>query len=113
MEASYNENENYDLLYKESAKAAKICELILDNINIDNIKESQVEIEELNNIDSDKFLNYINQLGNKNDETEGKINKFTNLFKIVVKVILEDIQDELKEFKELKILNHLWKLSSF
>ena len=113
MEATYNENENYDLLYKESAKAAKICELILNNINIDNIKESQVETEELNNIDSDKFLNYINEIGNKNDETEGKINKFTNLFKIVVKVILEDIQDELKEFKELKILNHLWKLSSF
>ena len=100
MEASYNENENYDLLYKKSAKAAKICELILNKINIDNIKESQVEIEKLNNIDSDKFLNYINEIGSKNDETEGKINKFTNLFKIVVKVILEDIQDELKEFKE-------------
>ena len=88
MEASINENENYDLLYKESAKTAKICELILDNINIDNIKESQVETEELNNIVSDNFLNYINEIGNKNDETEGKINKFTNLFKIVLKVIL-------------------------
>ena len=92
----------------------RIYKLILDNINLDQIKDSQVETEEINNIDSEKFLNYINEIiDNNNDETEGKINDFTNLFKIVVKVILDDIQDEFREFKELNQMNHLWKLSSF
>ena len=56
----------------------KICELILDNINLEQIKDSQVETEELNNLDSDKFLNYINGIGSKNDETEGKIDDLTS-----------------------------------
>ena len=46
MEVSNKENENIDLLHKESAKAVKICELILDNINLEQIKDSQVETGE-------------------------------------------------------------------
>jgi len=62
-------------------KRRKICELILDNINLEQIKDSQVETEELNNLDSDKFLNYINEIGSKNDEAERKIDDLTSHLK--------------------------------
>ena len=40
MEVSNKENENIELLFKESAKAAKIWELRLDSINLEQIKNS-------------------------------------------------------------------------
>ena len=39
-------NENIDCVYKDSAKAARIYELILDNFNLDQIESSQVETKE-------------------------------------------------------------------
>lgn len=113
MEASNHENETNDILYKDAAKAARIYELILDNINFDKIPNSQIETEELNNIDSAKSLKYIEEVGNKNDETEGKINSFTKQFKNVIDVLICDIQEELQSFNELKSLDNLRKLSAY
>ena len=113
MEASNLENETTDYLYKDSAKAARIYELILDNINFDKIQNSQIETEELNNIDSAKSLKYIEEVGNKKDETEGKLNSFTKHFKNVIDVLICDIQEELQSFNELKSLNNLRKLSAY
>ena len=113
MEVSTIENENYDLPYKDSAKAARIYELILDNIDFDKIQNSQIETEKLNNIDPAKSLKYIEEVGNKKDETEGKINLFTKNFKNMIDVLIFYIQEELQSFNELKSLNHLRKLSAY
>ena len=113
MEPSNQENETTDYLYKDSAKAARIYELILDNIDFDKIQNSQIETEELNNIDPAKSLKYIEEVGNKKDETEGKINLFTKNFKNMIDVLIFYIQDELRTFNELKSLNHLRKLSAY
>ena len=113
MEPSNQENETTDYLYKDSAKAARIYELILDNIDFDKIQNSQIETEELNIIDSAKFLKYIEEIGNKKDETEGKINSFTKNFKNMIDVLIFYIQDELRTFNELKSLNNLRKLSAY
>ena len=113
MEASNHENETTDYLYKDAAKAARIYELILDNINFDKIPNSQIETEKLNNIDPAKSLKYIEEVGNKKDETEGKINLFTKNFKNMIDVLIFYIQDELRTFNELKSLNHLRKLSAY
>ena len=113
MEPSNQENETTDYLYKDSAKAARIYELILDNIDFDKIQNSQIETEELNNIDPAKSLKYIEEVGNKKDETEGKINLFTKNFKNMIDVLIFYIQEELQSFNELKSLNHLRKLSAY
>ena len=113
MEASNYKNENSEYFYKDSAKAAKIYELILDNIDFDKIQNSQIETEELNNIDSAKSLKYIQEIGNKKDETEGKINPFTKNFKNMIDVLIFYIQEELQSFNELKSLNNLSKLSAY
>jgi len=113
MEASNYKNENSEYFYKDSAKAAKIYELILENVNFDKIQNSQIETEELNNIDSSKFLKYIESLGNKRDETEGKLNSFTEHIKNAVNVDIFYIKNELKNFNELKPLNNLRKLSAY
>ena len=113
MEPSNQENETTDYLYKDSAKAARIYELILDNIDFDKIQNSQIETEKLNNIDPAKSLKYIEEVGNKKDETEGKINLFTKNFKNVIDVLIFYIQEELQSFNELKSLNHLRKLSAY
>lgn len=113
MEPSNQENETTDYLYKDSAKAARIYELILDNIDFDKIQNSQIETEKLNNIDPAKSLKYIEEVGNKKDETEGKINLFTKNFKNMIDVLIFYIQDELRTFNELKSLNHLRKLSAY
>ena len=113
MEPSNQENETTDYLYKDSAKAARIYELILDNIDFDKIQNSQIETEKLNNIDPAKSLKYIEEVGNKKDETEGKINLFSKNFKNMIDVLIFYIQDELRTFNELKSLNHLRKLSAY
>ena len=113
MKASNQEKENTDYLYKDSAKAARIYELILDNIDFDKIQNSQIETEKLNNIDPAKSLKYIEEVGNKKDETEGKINLFTKNFKNMIDVLIFYIQEELQSFNELKSLNHLRKLSAY
>ncbi len=113
MEPSNLEKENADYLYKDSAKAARIYELILDNIDFDKIQNSQIETEKLNNIDPAKSLKYIEEVGNKKDETEGKINLFTKNFKNMIDVLIFYIQEELQSFNELKSLNRLRKISAY
>ena len=113
MEPSNQENETTDYLYKDSAKAARIYELILDNIDFDKIQNSQIETEKLNNIDPAKSLKYIEEVGNKKDETEGKINLFTKNFKNMIDVLIFYIQDELRTFNQLKSFNNLRKLSAY
>ena len=79
----------------------------MDNINLDNIQVSQIEKEELNNMDSSNCLKYIKEIGDKKDETEGKINDFTKAFKNMLNVLIFDIQDD------LDISNNLYKLSAY
>ncbi len=107
MEASNYGNESVDCIYEDSAKAAKIYALILDNFKLDKIEPSQIEIKELTNIDSEKSLNYIKEIANKNDETGGEINDFTNAVKNVLSVLISDIQ------KDLDTINNLSKLSAY
>ena len=96
-----------DYLYKDSAKAAKIYEIILDNINIENIEDSQIETERFNQINLIGSLNYIKEIGNKKDETEGKINQFSEYFKNNVFSLISEIQEELDKCEKL---NNLIKL---
>ena len=107
METSNYANENVDCIYEDSAKAARIYALILDNIKLDKIEPSQIEIKELTNIDLEKSLNYIKEIANKNDETRGEINDFTNAVKNVLSVLISDIQNE------LDTMNNLSKLSGY
>ena len=96
-----------DYLYKDSAKAAKIYEIILDNINIENIEDSKIETERFNQINLIGSLNYIKEIGNKKDETEGKINQFSEYFKNNVFSLISEIQEELDKCEKL---NNLIKL---
>lgn len=96
-----------DYLYKDSAKAAKIYEIILDNINIENIEDSEIETERFNQINLIGSLNYIKEIGNKKDETEGKINQFSEYFKNNVFSLISEIQEELDKCEKL---NNLIKL---
>ena len=99
--------EENECLYKDSAKAARIYDLILDNINFDQIEDSQIDKKDLNNMDSSNCLKYIKEIGNKKDETEGKINDFTLAFKDMLNVVIFDIQDDIEP------LNNLYKLSAY
>ena len=113
METSNCDIENIDYLYKESAKAVKIYEMILDKNNLDLIHPSQIETQELNNINCTRFNEYIKIIEAKKDETKGKINDFTNAFKNIIYVLISDIVDELEEFNEIKNYENLFKLSSY
>ena len=107
MESFNHEKEKNNNLYKDCAKAAKIYEIILDNVNFDSIEVSQVETDELNNMNSAQSLEYIKTVSNKKDETEGKINGFTKAIKNVVSVLINNIEEE------TDILDNLTKLSGY
>ena len=113
METSNCDIESIDYLYKESAKAVKIYEMILDKNNLDLIHLSQIETRELNNINCAQFNEYIKIIEAKKDESKGKINDFTNAFKNIIYVLISDIVDELEEFNEIKNYENLFKLSSY
>ena len=107
MESFNHEKEKNNNLYKDCAQAAKIYEIILDNVNFDSIEVSQVETDELNNMNSAQSLEYIKTVSNKKDETEGKINGFTKAIKNVVSVLINNIEEE------TDILDNLTKLSGY
>ena len=76
-------------------------------MNLDSIEASQVETDELNNMNSDQSLEYIKTVSNKKDETEGKINKFTKTVKNIISVLINKIEEE------TDILDNLTKLSGY
>ena len=76
-------------------------------MNFDSIEVSQVETDELNNMNSAQSLEYIKTVSNKKDETEGKINGFTKAIKNVVSVLINNIEEE------TDILDNLTKLSGY
>ena len=105
--------ESIDFLYKDSVKAARIYELILENINFDKIKDAQIETEELNAMNPYDVLNYINNLSDKKDNTEGKIDNFTKYFKNMLSPLISAISIELETQKILEMTNNLLKLSAY
>lgn len=107
MKTSNYAHESVDCIYEDSAKAARIYALLLNNNTLDKIEPSQIEIKELTNIDSEKALNYIKDIANKNDETGEKVNDLTNAVKNVLSVLISDIQNN------LYIMNNLSKLSAY
>ena len=107
METCGNKTEVTKNILKDSAKAARIYELILDNKNLDKIKSALVDTEELNNSDSFNYLEYIREIGDKKDETEGKINTFTNAFKYLLYLPICEIKNG------FDTSNNLYKLSAF
>ena len=113
METSNCEINKGDNLYKDAAKAARIYELILDKINLEEIKALQLETQELNNMNFSQFTEYVKKIGIKEDDTEGAINNFTKAFKNIVSCLIIDIADELYEFNEIKTYDNLSKLSSY
>ena len=111
METTDAEKEN---LYKDSIKAARIYELILDNnINFDKIQESQVEMENLNNHSKDKFIECLQDVLFKKKDTKGKIDILTSNIKNVIYLLLSEIYLELYDSNEIKTIDNLWKLISF
>ena len=94
--------------YQEAAKGARIYELILDNKNIDCLEDSQVETIEFNDMDYNKFFEYMEKLRAKADRTENKINEFTNSLKASIKVI---INNNLPDLNPLEINRNLLRLS--
>ena len=96
--------------YQEAAKGARIYELILDNKNIDCLEDSQVETIEFNDMDYNKFFEYMEKLRAKADRTENKINEFTNSLKASIKVI---INNNLPDLNPLEINRNLLRLSGY
>ena len=107
METCENKTVDTKNILKDAAKAARIYELILDNKNIDKIKSALVDTEELNNSDSFNYLKYIREICDKKDETEGKINTFTNAFKYLLYLPICEIKNG------FDTSNNLFKLSAF
>ena len=113
MEASNCEINNSDNIYKDAAKAIKICELILDIINLDQINALQLETQELNNMNLDQFIEYVKIVGIKEDDTEGKIDPFTYNFKNAISCLIIDIEYELNKFNKIVTYDILYKLSCY
>ena len=106
METFDDEKPNIKIILKDAAKAARIYELILDNINLDKINTTLVDTENLNNLDSTSYLKYIKEIGNKKEKNEGKINTFTTAFKSLLNLIISEFQNG-SDFS-----NDLYKLSA-
>ena len=113
MEASNSEIDNSDNIYKDAAKAIKICELILDIINLDQINALQLETQELNNMNLEQFIEYVKIVGIKEDDTEGKIDPFTYNFKNAISCLIIDIEYELNKFNKIVTYDILYKLSCY
>ena len=107
METYGNKTADIQNIFKDSAKAARIYELLLDNINLDKIDSALVDTEKLNNSDSFYYLKYIKEMGDKKDKTKGKINTFTKAFKHLLNLLICEIKNGLDTF------NNLSKLSAF
>ena len=113
MEASNCEIDNSDNIYKVAAKAIKICELILDIINLDQINALQLETQKLNNMNLAQFIEYVKIIGIKEDDTEGKIDPFTYNFKNAISCLIIDIEYELNKFNKIVTYDILYKLSCY
>ena len=110
MEPSKNETINPNKLYIEAAKGARIYDLILDNKNYDGIEDSQIETQELNDMNFNKFFNYIEKLKAKNDGTMNKINEVSLYVKSAIKVIINCIS---LGSSPIEITHYLLRLSAF
>ena len=106
METFDDEKTDIKIILKDAAKAARIYELILDNINLDKINTTYVDTECINNLDSTSYLKYIKEIGNKKEKTKGKINTFTTAFKSLLNLIISEFQNG-SDFS-----NDLYKLSA-
>ena len=113
MKASNCEIDNSDIIYKDAAKAIKICELILDIINLDQINALQLETQELNNMNLEQFIEYVKIVGIKEDDTEGKIDPFTYNFKNAISCLIIYIEYELNKFNKIVTYDILYKLSCY
>ena len=62
MEQNDYENIVSNNIYQEAAKGARIYELILDNKDFDCIEDSQIETIEFNDMNFNKFFQYMEKL---------------------------------------------------
>ena len=108
-----NSKDQNDILYKDSAKAARIYELILENINFDKIGYAQIDTKELNDMNSYRVLKYIKDLSNRKDKTAGKIDNFTKYFKNMLFPLISSISNELETHNTSEMTINLLKLSAY
>ena len=113
MSHQNSKDETSDNFFKDSAKGARIYELILQKINFDNIKDDQVETDELNVMNSEDILNYIDNLSEIEDITLDKIDSFTNNFKIMLMKLIKAISKEIHSPENSEITNNALKLSAY
>ena len=113
MSHQNSNDEKSDNIYKDSAKGARIYELILEKINFDNIKDVQVETDELNAMNSLEALKYIDDQSKKEDQTDDKLDYFTKKYKIMLNVLISDISNDLKSPENSQITDNLLKLSAY
>ena len=110
MEQNNYENIVSNNIYQEAAKGARIYELILDNKDFDCIEDSQIETIEFNDMNFNKFFQYMEKLRAKKDETENKINEFTDSLKAPIKII---INNNFPELNPTTISRNLLRLSGY
>ena len=110
MEQNDYENIVSNNIYQEAAKGARIYELILDNKDFDCIEDSQIETIEFNDMNFNKFFQYMEKLRAKKDETENKINEFTDSLKAPIKII---INNNFPELNPIIISRNLLRLSGY
>ena len=108
---------NKDDLIIDSAKATKILEMILDKkVNIQDIKDEEVETEELNKLDNDKALEYIKEIDSKKydiKDTENVLDSNTRAIKLSMKSFIFDITYELKKYKKVETIKNLLNLACY
>ena len=110
MEQNNYENIVSNNIYQEAAKGARIYELILDNKDFDCIEDSQIETIEFNDMNFNKFFQYMEKLRAKKDETENKINEFTDSLKAPIKII---INNNFPELNPIIISRNFLRLSGY
>ena len=100
--------------YIDSAKATRLYELLLTKYSdFKEIKDDEVEIEELNNLDGgDESIQYIYKTAKKKDEKISS-NNFTRAIKLSIKTLISTIEYELMKHKKLITTNILQKLSCY
>ena len=100
--------------YIDSAKATRLYELLLTKYSdFKEIKDDEVEIEELNNLDNgDESIQYIYKTAKKKDEKISS-NNFTRAIKLSIKTLISTIEYELMKHKKLITTNILQKLSCY
>ena len=113
METFDDKTQDINNIIKDAAKAARIYELILNNMNLDKIDVTLVDTKTLNDSDSTKSLEYIIEIGNKKDETQRKINTFTMSIKSMMKLIVCDIQNDIYNLKNLSKLSAFYYFFKF